>query len=108
MVGLAVGGGQQFLCTCAACTILPDRCRAFRCPSKDCHNGKVCPQGDGGDGSSERSSKDWGCLDCGYQCGAEEIEALVAAEESLVQALESADNLGEMMNDSSQWWCTIT
>ncbi|CAN0196244.1 unnamed protein product [Scytosiphon promiscuus] len=81
-----------FVCTCRACTVLPDRCRAFRCLSQDCHNGKVCPHGDGGERSGEQ--KNWGCLDCGRQCSASEISELVEAEESLAEALETADDLG--------------
>ncbi|CAM9348795.1 unnamed protein product [Ectocarpus sp. 8 AP-2014] len=86
-----------FVCTCRACTVLPDRCRAFRCPSKDCRTGKVCPHGDGGDDSAERS---WGCLACGHQCDPEEIEVLLEAEESLSEALEMADELGVEQIDS--------
>ncbi|CAM9776345.1 unnamed protein product [Pylaiella littoralis] len=97
-----------FVCTCRACTVLPDRCRAFLCPSKDCRNGRVCPHGDGedhhhgaggggGDDEEEeaedRVSKNWGCLDCGRQCSTAEIEALVAAEEALAQAMEEVDDL---------------
>ncbi|CAM9795450.1 unnamed protein product, partial [Hapterophycus canaliculatus] len=83
-----------FVCTCRACTILPDRCRAFRCLSKVCLNGKVCPHGDGGERSTEQ--KNWGCLDCGRQCSPSEISDLVEAEESLAEALETADNLGKV------------
>ena len=85
-----------FVCTCRACTVLPDRCRAFRCRSKDCRSGKVCPHGDGesGEDGSSSSPRNWGCLDCGRQCPPEEIEMLLEAEESLAQALEEADELG--------------
>eukprot|EP00903_Cladosiphon_okamuranus_P011596 g10906.t1 len=84
-----------FVCTCRACTVLPDRCRAFRCRSKDCRSGKVCPHGDGEGGEDKSSSlRNWGCLDCGRQCPPEEIDMLLEAEEALVQALEESDELG--------------
>lgn len=99
---------KKFLCTCRACTIMPDRCRAFRCPSKDCRNGKVCPHGDGGDGdgAEDRSPNNWGCLDCGHQCSAPEISRLLAAEESLAQAMEDADVLGACVGRCVRVWCT--
>lgn len=86
------------MCNCRGCTVLPDRCRAFRCPSHDCLNGKVCPHGDGGEDEEEGKAydgsfppKNWGCLDCGHQCSPSEIGVLLRAEEALVQRLETAD-----------------
>ena len=92
-----VGQKKQFVCNCRGCTVLPDRCRAFRCPSHDCLNGKVCPHGDGGDGDGgeeKSSSRNWGCLDCGHQCSPEEIGVLLEAEAALVHKFETVDELG--------------
>lgn len=92
------------MCKCAACMVLPDLCRAFRCPSHDCRSGKVCPRGDGGDGAAERSPKNWQCLVCGHQCVGAEIRVLVAAEEALAESLESADELGEPGRRKGRVW----
>lgn len=90
------------MCSCDACTVLPDLCRAFRCPSKSCDSGKVYPTGDGGDSAEERSTKDWCCASCGYECAQDEIAGFLEAAEMFAEALESAaeDGVGDHIREA--------
>jgi SET and MYND domain-containing protein len=85
-------------CHCPGCTVLPDRCRSFRCPRavRHCHglpepagsslsatvaptapcvSGTVSPVGRG------EAPGDWACLKCGYHLTDVEINICLDAEQ---------------------------
>ncbi|DBA02077.1 TPA: hypothetical protein N0F65_011144 [Lagenidium giganteum] len=90
-----------FICTCDACMVEPDTCRAFKCPADKCTDGRVWPYPRKPAVALEDPSElefDWKCTDCGHACTDEQVETFEAEEHTLLeggfpQSLEEMDEL---------------
>ena len=79
-----------FQCQCKSCTVLPDLCRAFKCPRSECSDGVVYPCGDG------ISKGSWSCERCKCILSEQEQAFLQNAERRVIE--EGVLNSEETVN----------